>query len=136
MKAIDTNILARYVIGDDPEQTALATQVLSEPCFVPDTVLLEAAWLLASRFGMKRAVLVETFRDLLALPDLRVSDPLLIGWAIERFAQGADFADMMHIVGARGADCFLSFERSLAKQAGAESPLPVGRPGEEEIISG
>lgn len=125
MNAVDTNILARYVTGDDPAQSAVAMQLLGGPCFVPDTVLLETAWLLASRYGMKRAVLVETLRDLLSLPLLSVGDPAGLRWAIDRFAEGADLADMMHIVGSRGADAFLSFEKDLAKRAGPAGPIPV-----------
>lgn len=125
MKAIDTNILARYVVNDDTGQAQRATAILREPCFVPDTVLLETAWLLSSRYGMKRGLLSETLRDLLSIPTLSVSDSTAINWAIDRFAAGADFADMMHLISATGADSFISFDDALAKEAGPNAPMPI-----------
>lgn len=125
MRAIDTNILARYVAGDDPVQTQLATDLLKEACFVPDTVLVETAWLLSTRYGVKRGLLAETLRDILALPHLSVTDEAGTNWAIDRFAAGADFADMMHLIGSRSADSFISFEKKLAKEAGPDTPVPV-----------
>lgn len=125
MKAVDTNVLARFVLGDDPAQSALAAQLLGTPCFAPDTVLLETAWLLSSRFNLSRTTVAETLRDLISLPNLAVSNPEKLVWAIDRFAAGADFADMLHIVTSQGADSFVSFEKRLANLAGSESPLPI-----------
>ena len=125
MNAVNTNVIARYVVQDDPAQTEIATAILAEPCFVSDTVLLETAWLLSSRYRIGRAELVATLRDLLRLPLLSVSNQPLIIWAIERFAAGADFADMMHIVSGRHADRFVSFETRLPALAGPDSPVPI-----------
>lgn len=128
MKAVDTNVLARYVIGDDPVQSPLAAKTLSQPCYVSDTILIETAWLLSSRFGLDRADLAATLNDLVSLPALTVGEPDLIAWAIARFADGADFADMMHLIGGRHADAFVSFKTKLAKQAGPDAPVPIERP--------
>lgn len=82
MRALDTNVLARLVAGDDAVQTGVATAVLREPCFISDTVLLETARLLSSRYRMDRADLAATFLDLLRLPSVTVSDPAMLEWAI------------------------------------------------------
>jgi predicted nucleic-acid-binding protein len=129
LRAVDTNILARYIMDDDAVQSMLANELLAEPCFVSDTVLVELAWLLLSRYGIKRAMLVVIVRDLLSLPLLEVSDASLILWAVDRFADGADFADMIHLIASRSADSFVSFDRSLSKDAGAESPILIEVPG-------
>ncbi|MCP3736105.1 type II toxin-antitoxin system VapC family toxin [Sphingomonas sp. RP10(2022)] len=128
MKAIDTNVIARYVTNDDPVQSPIATAVLANPCYISDTVLLEAAWLLASRYRFGRALLAETLSDLIELLTVAVSDAGLIRWAIERFADGADFADMMHLISGRHADAFVSFEDDLARLAGADTPLGIEKP--------
>ena len=125
MRSVDTNILARYVIGDDPAQADLAAGVLEGPCFVADTVLLETAWLLSSRYRMARKDIASTLADLISLPQLTVSNAEAIAWAIRRFAEGADFADMMHVMASRDVDSFISFERKLAKLAGADTPVPI-----------
>ena len=125
MKAVDTNIVARFVIGDDPVQAQRAAEILAGPCFVPSTVLLETAWLLSSRFGLDRATVAETLRDLLRLPLLTAPSADQLDWALDRFEAGADFADMLHIVFAVGADSFVSFEKHLARYAGPDTPLPI-----------
>lgn len=128
MNALDTNVVARYILRDDPRQAEIATAILAGPCFLSDTVLIELCWLLSSRYRVGRADLVATLRDLLLLPRLMVSDDALIGWAIDRFAAGADFADMMHILSGRHADRFVSFEKRMAVLAGPDTPIPIETP--------
>ena len=125
LNAVDTNIIARYILQDDPKQAAIATKLLAEPCFASDTVLVELAWLLSSRYGVGRADLAATLHDLLRLPALSVSNDALIGWAIDRFATGADFADMMHIVSAQGVDRFATFDQGITRDVGTDTPVAI-----------
>lgn len=130
MKSIDTNVLARYVMQDDPVQSPIATTFLAtQDCLVSDTVLLETAWLLSSRFQVGRHDLVATLRAIIDLPGVTVGDKHMIDWALDRFADGADFADMLHIVGARHSDAFVSFENDLIKLAGPHAPTRVEQLG-------
>ncbi len=46
-------------------------------------------------------------------------------WVIERYRNGADFADMIHLASARGADVFATFDKAMAKRAGTQSPVFV-----------
>ena len=49
MRAVDTNVLARYYLRDDPTQARLAGKILSAGgVFVPKTVILELEWVLRS----------------------------------------------------------------------------------------
>ena len=42
MRAVDTNVIVRYLTGDDPVQARKAGAVIGrEPVFVPRTVVLE-----------------------------------------------------------------------------------------------
>ena len=125
MRAVDTNILARYLVRDDPAQVALADAALAESCFLPITVLLEITWLLASRYATPRAKIAEALEAVLQLPTVATEDDSLVTWAIERFRAGADFADMIHIMVSRRADSFISFDKRLARQAGPDAPLPI-----------
>lgn len=54
MKSVDTNVLVRFILGDDPEQSAQAEAIVKEGVFVPITVLLELGWVLGSRYGLDR----------------------------------------------------------------------------------
>jgi predicted nucleic-acid-binding protein len=125
LKSLDTNILARLILRDDDQQLALAESIMHEPLFVASTVLLELGWLLMSRYEMSRADVVHNLNDLMLVPNIAVSDPELVEWAIARFESGGDFADMIHIIASRPASCFLTFDAKLAKHAGEASPIPV-----------
>lgn len=125
LKAVDTNILARYLMRDDPVQTPLADAVMAQPSFVSDTVLLETAWLLSSRYRVRRADLAASLHDLVCLPAVHVGEREMILWAIDRFAAGADFADMLHLVTSHAADAFVTFDRGIARAAGDAPPMVV-----------
>lgn len=52
MIAVDTNILVRYAVKDDPQQTPLDTAFIkNNSCFFSKTVLLELVWVLSSKNG-------------------------------------------------------------------------------------
>lgn len=47
MRAVDTNVIIRYLTGDDPAQVVKARAIIGrEPVFVPGTVVLEVEWVL------------------------------------------------------------------------------------------
>ncbi len=47
MRAIDINLVVRYLTGDDPKQAQVARTIIGqEPVFVPRTVMLEVEWVL------------------------------------------------------------------------------------------
>lgn len=41
MRSLDTNVLARWVLGDDPAQAELAEGLLEQAVWVSHTVLIE-----------------------------------------------------------------------------------------------
>lgn len=125
VKAVDTNVLARALMRDDPVQTPIADALLSAGVFVPLTVVLETAWLLRSRYGLDRRQLASTLQSLLDMPRVVVDGAAGVGWAIGRLIEGGDIADLIHIVAGSGASAFLTFDVDVAKSVGAESPVPV-----------
>ena len=60
MASLDTNVLVRWLVADDPAQTAQvdalleAAQASATQFFVPVTVLLELEWVLRSRYRMDK----------------------------------------------------------------------------------
>jgi predicted nucleic-acid-binding protein len=66
MIAVDTNILVRYAVRDEPSQTLIVTQFLANHrCFILKTVLLELVWVLESDSGyaLPRRVVLENKHD-------------------------------------------------------------------------
>lgn len=126
VRAVDTNILARWLLGDDPEQSALAVQVLREPAYVSLTVLIELGWVLERALKIPRPVAASMLQKVVALENMQVEKRAEVLWAIGRFLQGADWADMMHIVAASGSSpIFTTFDRAIARHAGSDSPVPI-----------
>ncbi|MES2019905.1 MAG: type II toxin-antitoxin system VapC family toxin [Pseudomonadota bacterium] len=122
--AVDTNIVVRILVDDDARQVAMAKAVLSRDFALLPSVLLETEWVLRSSYKWPRARIGEALATLIDLPTLREAPPG-IGWVIERFASGADLADMLHLAAAGAAEGFVTFDRRLAKAAGQDTPVPI-----------
>lgn len=82
MRAIDTNLLARYIVRDDDVQTIVAEQTIAAGVLVVPTVLLEFAWLLESRYDFPRAAVKEALQVIIDLDSVHLIDPAGVGWAI------------------------------------------------------
>lgn len=127
VRAVDTNILARWLLGDDPVHTPLALQVLSEPVHVSLTVLTELGWVLEKALRIPRPIVGSMLEKVIDLEHVQIDKQPSVRWAIDQYRQGADWADMMHIVAASGsAPVFATFDRRIARDAGQDSPVQVG----------
>jgi predicted nucleic-acid-binding protein len=125
MKAVDTNILARFVLNDDAQQSPIARETLKGGVFISNSVLLETVWLLQSRYNQQPANIAAALKAVIEIPGVQVSKAEAAIWALSRYSAGADFADMLHLVEGTGSDVFLTFDRKLAKQAGDAAPLSI-----------
>jgi predicted nucleic-acid-binding protein len=124
VKAIDTNILVRAILGDDPKQSPMARQVIenARDVAVPVTVLLELAWVLKS-VGWSRLLIHQTLSALALQPTVQLDRAAEVLGALDDYKTGpADFADYLHLQLAKalGARKLLTFDRKLAKTPGAE----------------
>jgi predicted nucleic-acid-binding protein len=116
--AVDTNIVVRYLVEDDMAQTDRAEVVLrSGAVLVPKTVLLEAEWVLRTRYQFDRAAIAHGLRQLLGLPGVAVEDPPVVARALDLADQGFDFADALHLASCRQAEAFATFDRALRRRA-------------------
>ena len=125
MRAIDTNVVARYLLADDPDQHARSSDIIASGVFISSTVLLETGWLLLSRYRLARRNVASLLAAIVDLPSVSVADPHAVSWAIDRFAEGADLADMIHVTEAKPAGTFVTFDRSIADDAGRDTPVPI-----------
>ena len=119
MIALDTNILARYLLDDEPAQARAARRLLADAkaeYWIPVTVVLELAWVLR-KGDAPRSVVMERLRDLLSLRNVRVQNADLVFQALRWSAQGMDLADALHLVLSGKAERFATFDDALIKQA-------------------
>jgi predicted nucleic-acid-binding protein len=124
VKAFDTCVLARAIVGDDADQSLIAVRQLEVGGFVSLTVILELAWVLKSNFGYSRALVADTLDDLCQHPGLVIASAARIGWATERLRAGADIGDLIHLVASEGLEAFVTFD-DMTKKIGADSPIPI-----------
>jgi predicted nucleic-acid-binding protein len=127
MIALDTSILARLVLDDSPSEKQKAAEFLAaNQCAVTWTVLVELSWVLERSAGLPRGEVLDSIWAIANMETVSVPDDLKLDWVLDRYENGADFADMVHLVAAQGASAeFATFDQKMKKQAGENSPLPV-----------
>jgi len=125
--ALDTNVLVRYLVRDDPRQTRAATRVVETSCtvetpgFVTLVVLCELVWVLERGYRYSRIHIAALVRGLLAADDLSIERSELAWQALNAFEEGpADFAD--YVIGATGREAGAEATVTFDRRAGA-SPL-------------
>lgn len=122
MKALDTNVLARFFIDDADDtqatkQRAAAVAALSERAFVSVTVLLEFEWVMRGFFGLPPRDIARVLRALAGIEHITLEDRGLVLMALEAFDKGLDFADALHVARSSRTSGFVTFDQRLAKRA-------------------
>jgi len=129
MRAIDTNVLVRLIVGDDTRQTAAAEKFIQRGAWASHLVLAETIWVLASVYEMKPAQLTDVVEMLLNHRDLTIQDADVVSQAIVQFREhpALGFSDCLVLEIARkvGHLPLATLDRELSKLEGTER-LPVG----------
>ncbi len=117
MTAVDTNILVRIVVNDDPVQSARAAAFLRQQdrIFVAKTVLLEIEWVLRNGYGLRRDEVLPILRGILAMGNAEVEDEAAVAQAMRWYENGMDFADSLHVATAGPGCSFATFDVALRK---------------------
>lgn len=123
MIGLDTNVLVRYIVQDEPSQAAAATELIEQslsdahPGFVSQLVLVELVWVLRG-YGYSRSVIADVLTRLLGAIEIRVEQVELVWPALRAYSEGpADFADYLIGMRARAAGCSVvkTFDRKAAR---------------------
>lgn len=125
MHAVDTNVVVRFLVNDDPYQSKIATDLFRQSVFIPATVLLECFWVLRSRYLFDRQQLAAALTALVTWPTVVIDNGSEVEWAISRFSEGADFEDALHIANVGSADAFVTFDGNLTKRLSETAPVPL-----------
>jgi predicted nucleic-acid-binding protein len=127
MIGLDTNVLIRYFVKDDPKQTRSVTSFInglsSEPVWLGQVVIAELVWALASTYRMNREAVIRILDTLLAGRNIVVEQGDTVREALTLFRIGkADFADCLIAASARAGGCSkaVTLDRVAARDAGME----------------
>lgn len=140
MIAVDTNVLLRYLLDDDPQQSARAAELIegTEPVLLTDVVLVEALWTLRGRkYQLDKAGLMAVVQALFQEPGIRFEDGQAVWTALNDYrkaktirGKSADFADALIINKARSAaqlqnipfNGSYTFDKAAQRLPGAKAP--------------
>jgi predicted nucleic-acid-binding protein len=118
MNAVDTNVLVRLFVEDDPQQHAAPRALIeNEPIWIAKTVLLETDWVLRRFYGFEQNTVHRAFTRLLGLENVQTEDEMSVASALALMSHGLEFADALHLVSRPPGAAFVSFDRSLVRRA-------------------
>lgn len=102
MKGLDTNVLIRHLVQDEPAQARLATRFITEECsrenpgFVNRIVLCETVWVLESAYGYAREQIAAALVRVMQTQQFVIDDVQAAWVALRIYRSGAaDFADYL-----------------------------------------
>jgi predicted nucleic-acid-binding protein len=128
---LDTNVLLRQFIEDDPAQCErvrrfVETGTADEPCLVNSVVLAEFAWVLTTKLKRKRAEVAHLVDEVLSADDLEIPHRRAARDAVLAYRTGkADFPDyfIAEINTELGCASTATFDRA-ALDSPSFSPVP------------
>ena len=122
MIGVDTNVLVRYIVEDDPEQSPKAFAMIErlldrdERLFVPQLVICELVWVLSHAYRYERDAVVTILNTLRRSAQVVIEDPDQVKRAVDAYAAGSgDLADFLiaERAAAEGCSAVATFDRAL-----------------------
>lgn len=127
MIGLDTNVLVRCFVADDPAQSRRAAEFIETRCtaddpgFVDRLALCELIWVLRRGYGYRREEVARLIDALLISSDILLEDDEAVRIALQAFNRnGADFADVLigEVNRRRGCEATATFDRRAARLDG------------------
>lgn len=128
MIALDTNVLARFLTQDDPDQARAASDLISDltvdsPGFICREVLVELVWVLQRGYKFSRTDISSVLEGLLSASELVIDEADAIGSILQLYeTKGFGFSDLMIRQAARrsGSHHLATFDKKAALLDGVE----------------
>lgn len=123
MIGLDTNVLLRLVLQDDPHQSKRVLELFSRlgeigPGYISCISLMEFVWFLRSRTKLGRGDVMDTISDLLDSEDIILEDESIVEEVLAAMTETTmEFADVFIAFRNRHAGCraTLTFDQRAAK---------------------
>ncbi|MCL2424066.1 MAG: type II toxin-antitoxin system VapC family toxin [Micrococcales bacterium] len=125
MIGLDTNVVVRFLVGDDPAQTQAARALFDSlrpdnPGYLSLVVWVETYWVLTRTYAQPSADVVAVLADLLSSDEIVSQSEAEVRGALRDAADGADLGDALIARIARVAGCTesVTFDKKAAKSLG------------------
>lgn len=118
MIGIDTNILLRYLLKDDPVLSPRALEIIAaNDCFVTRAALTEVVYTLESYYRSSRLDIGRALDALLSLQRVSIEDSAVTERAVTWYKGGMDFGDAMIAASSHRSARVYTFDRDFARLA-------------------
>ena len=124
MKALDTNVLVRFLVRDDERQASAAYKILKQAeadkqvFLIPLLVVLETIWVLEAVYSVKRNEILQAIDELLAMPVLEFEAQPVIRRVLSSAKEShTDLPDLLiaHSASDAGCERVLTFDKRASK---------------------
>jgi predicted nucleic-acid-binding protein len=122
MRGLDTNVLVRYLVADDVQQTALAVKLVEQSrragnsLYISTVVLCEVVWVLTRSYGQAKAEIIRILELILRTEQFLIERDPIVRHSLDAFRSGrADFANYVigEICREAGCEDCVTFDRGL-----------------------
>ena len=129
MIGLDTNVVLRLLLTDNPAQKTRAAKLIQHAkrletrVIITLAVVLEMEWVLRSSAKMNKAQVLNVFNLLLESYDIEVDDEKVLEQALHIYDNAAsDFAECLFLAQYQrmGCDTMLTFDAKAARMTGAK----------------
>lgn len=124
MLAVDTNVLVRLLVRDDPKQAAAADVAVARGAWVSLLVLAETVWVLDAVYARSAAQLTAALEQMLLHETLVLQDADVVAAALTHYRAkpALGFSDCLVLEMARKAGHLplATFDKGLGKLPGAQ----------------
>jgi predicted nucleic-acid-binding protein len=120
MRALDTNVLVRFLVRDDKRQAETVYKIFKqaesdkEVLFVPLIIVLEIVWVLESVYNIPRQAILDSINELILMPILEFeAQSAILNFISSSRETKMDLSDLLIAHSARfsGCQCVLTFDK-------------------------
>lgn len=122
MIGLDTNVVVRYLVQDDPDQSPVASALIdelseTEPGYLSLVTVVEVYWVLHRAYKVTNGRCVELLEGLLDARELRIDRAAIVRTALTASRGDLDFADAVIAELGRAAGCehTVTFDQRAAR---------------------
>lgn len=100
MIGVDTNVLVRLFITEEPQSTRsktfFAARSPDDPAYVPLVVMAESVWVLRRKYKQDTEQIGRVIQSILDSDDFVVEDRAVVEWALANYVHARmDFSDLL-----------------------------------------
>lgn len=129
MIAVDTNVVIRLLVQDDRQQYDKSLKLFQEQdIFIPDTVILEAEWVLRFAYQFQPDEICAAFRKLFGLPNVQLANANLVVQVLQWHEYGLDFADALYLAQNQNCSTLYTSDNRFAKKSKGLTECEVQQP--------